>query len=234
MNGSKTIILLILITMGYKAFPQQNEFPKEMYVTSEEGLNARESPSLNSTRVWSFIFAEQLTVQERGPAATIDGISDNWYKTFFYNGRYLDSCWVFGGYLSNEAPLYIIDKIKYSAAKLPENVPFNSVDDYLGKWVLLDSDGNADSSDSYFILYREQGAYKFLTKYHHTIRIGSITWTEYPGYIGIVMNPYNRNIASNHVPWSIVGRPSKTANTYAALIDNEGPLGFFRRMAEGE
>ena len=234
MKCSKVIILFILILIEQKIFTQTNEFSMNMYVTSEEGLNVRESPSLNGTRIWIFIFGEQVTIQEKGHTATIDGLTDCWYKAVFYNGDYLESGWVFGGYLSNEPPLYIIDKIIYNTEGLPENINFTSVNDYLGKWALLDDEGNFHRSDSFFIIYIENGIYKFLIKYYNNLRIGFITWAEYPEYeyISIVMNPYNRNHALNHVPWSIVGRPGRKLNTFVALIDNEGPLGFFQRIVE--
>jgi len=234
MKCCKVIILFIFIFIEQKIFAQTNEFPLNMYVTSEEGLNVRSSPSLNGTRIGIFIFGERITIQEKGLTSTIDGVTDYWYKTVFYNGDSLVSGWVFGGYLSNEPPLYIIDKIVVSTEELPENVNFSSVNDYLGKWVLLDDEGNFHRSDSFFIIYIENGIYKFLIKYYDNLQIGFITRTENPEYeyISIKMNPYNNDRALIHVPWSIVGRPARKLNTYVALIDNEGPLGFFQRIVE--
>jgi hypothetical protein len=224
----KKIFFVIIIIFGQKIFSQVNEFPMNMYVTSEEGLNVRNAPSLDSNRITTLIFGEQVRVYEKGPRVAIDGMTDYWYR-IFYSGDSSNYGWVFGGYLSKEEPLYIIDKIVYSMAELPKNISFTSVNDYLGKWVLLDNEGNFHYSDSYFIIYIENGVYKFLTKYYGGLRIGLVAWTEYNG---IVMDANNRNRDFHYTPWSIVGRPLKKINTYVALVDSEGPVGYFQRIVE--
>jgi hypothetical protein len=228
MKYKMIFFLAIIMIFEHEIFSQANEFPINMYVTSEDGLNVRNTPSLNSTKITTLIFGELVTAYEKGSVATIDGMTDFWYRIFYSDGS-LNNGWVFGGYLSKESPLYIIDRIVYSIDVLPENISFSSVNDYLGKWVLLDNEGNFHYSDSYFIIYLENGIYKFLTKYYSGLHIGIVTWTEYNG---IVMNVNNRNRNNFYIPWSIVGKPSKKINTYVAFIDNEGPLGYFQRVLE--
>jgi uncharacterized repeat protein (TIGR02543 family) len=88
------------ITLYAKWILPEDLFPRIMYVTSKEGLNQRKEPSLNSEKDdVVFLFGAGLIIVERGEKAVIDGISDYWYKTNHYEGR-----WVFGGYLSEEFP----------------------------------------------------------------------------------------------------------------------------------
>jgi hypothetical protein len=224
----KRLFFLIFIIFGQKISSQTNELPVNMYVTSKEGLNVRSTPSLNGNRIATLIFGQQVGVYEKGPNETIDGITDYWYRIYF-SGISSDYGWVFGGYLSKEVPLYIVNEIVYSTDGLPENTDFTSVGDYMGKWVLLDNEGNFDDSDSYFIIYIENGVYKFLKKYYDQVRIGIVTQTK---YARIEMDVNNRNRNFHFTPWTTVGRPqlSKKANTYVVLIDSEGPLGFFQRV----
>lgn len=241
MKYNKLFFLIILIILGGKIFSQVNEFPMTMYITSEEGLNVRNAPSLNSNRMITLIFGERVRVNEKGSIATIDGITDYWYRISYWNGiSTRDDGWVFGGYLSKNIPFHIIDKIVYNTKELSENISFTSFHDYLGKWVLLAnegssdalftiSEGNFDKSDSYFIIYEENGMYKFLTKYYHELRIGIVTWTEYHE---LLMDSNNKNGQFHHSPWSIVGKPGKKSNTHIALIDSDGPFGYFQRIVE--
>jgi hypothetical protein len=228
MKYKRLFFIIFIIIFEQKISSQTNELPVNMYVTSKEGLNVRSTPSLNGNRIATLIFGEQVGVYEKGPNETIDGITDYWYRIYFI-GISSNHGWVFGGYLSKEAPLYIINEIAYSMDGLPENTGFTSVGDYMGKWVLLDNEDNFHDSDSYFIIYIENGVYKFLTKFYNQVRIGIVTQTK---YAGIEMDVNNRNRNYYFTPWTTVGRPQplKKANTYVVLIDSEGPLGFFQRV----
>jgi hypothetical protein len=104
----KIIILLFIIVTDNNLFSQISEFRKIMYVTSKEGLRQREEPSVNSKSIGIFLFGERIIVYEKGPKATIDGITNYWYKshTAHSSTNKLHSwCWIFGGYLSDELPL---------------------------------------------------------------------------------------------------------------------------------
>ncbi|MCL2764937.1 MAG: leucine-rich repeat protein [Treponema sp.] len=76
------------------------EILKVMYVNATSGLRGRAEPSVNSSVVRTFPHGQRLVVHERGESATIDGITDYWYKTYFGNDM-----WFFGGYLSESYPL---------------------------------------------------------------------------------------------------------------------------------
>ena len=227
-KSSLMLFLFFIILIEQNIFSQSNDFPINMYVTSEEGLNVREAPSLNSNRITTLMFGEQISILERGPREKIGSITDYWFRVF-YGGSSDNYGWVFGGYLSKEAPLYIIEKIVYNMEELTESINFTSVNDYLGKWILLDNEGKFHSSDSYFIVYVENGVYKFLIKYYNDLKIGIVSLTEYNG---IVMDQNNRNRNLIYTPWSTVGKPLRTLNTHVVLIDKEGPLGYFQRIVK--
>ena len=74
-----------------------NALPREMYVTAAAGLIQRAAPSTNSARRGAYTFGQRVTVIEQGPRATIDGVSNHWYKT-------RQNVWVFGGFLSEAIP----------------------------------------------------------------------------------------------------------------------------------
>lgn len=75
------------------------------YVSSKDGLNVRESPTLNSKKIAVLIYASEVTVLETGTEETIDGIKGNWVKIkipkLSWSQKDL-SGWVFGGYLSEK------------------------------------------------------------------------------------------------------------------------------------
>lgn len=75
------------------------------YVSSKDGLNVRESPTLNTKKIAALIYASEVTVLETGTEETIDGIKGNWVKIkipkLSWSQKDL-SGWVFGGYLSEK------------------------------------------------------------------------------------------------------------------------------------
>jgi hypothetical protein len=101
------IIFVTILFSGLKLFAQASEFPKIMYIISEEGLWIRTEPSLNSNKIGIFLYGERIRVYEKNNMpVTIDGITSHWYKTSgkFYEGKWYNSAWVFGGYLSEQFP----------------------------------------------------------------------------------------------------------------------------------
>ena len=84
------------------------EFPKTMYANAKAGLRMRSEPSLESKRIGSYPYGEQIQVLERSSTTTtIDGVTAHWYKTKVditfekVNYKY---AWVFGGFLSESSP----------------------------------------------------------------------------------------------------------------------------------
>jgi len=66
-----------------------------MYVNAEDGLRIRAEPSTGSSIVRALQHGQRIVVAERSASATIDGITDYWYKISSEAG------WIFGGYLSS-------------------------------------------------------------------------------------------------------------------------------------
>ncbi|MDR0655701.1 MAG: hypothetical protein LBG22_05245 [Treponema sp.] len=122
----------------------------------------------------------------------------------------------------------LIDTILYDKRKLPDNVRFDSPNDYLGKWMLLDDDGESYNSNVFFVIYNEEDKYKFIRKYYSDVKIGNVIWTEYNSLEMML----NKDSDIPNIPWRTVGKPQWNGNTYVVLIDNEGPLGFFQRLLE--
>jgi len=119
----------------------------------------------------------------------------------------------------------LIDAIAYDKHELPDNVTFDSPDDYLGKWVLSDNNDQL-VYDAFFIIFIKDGKYKYIKRYYAGIEMGDINWTEYGNLVFVEDNDYP--------PWGTVDKPfwSRSRNTYVVLIAIEGPLGFFQRMIE--
>jgi hypothetical protein len=79
---------------------ETSEFPKVMYVNSTNGLRGRAEPSTDSNIVETLLHGQRIEVTEKSSTpATIDGITDYWYKTWYGGGM-----WFFGGYLSGSLP----------------------------------------------------------------------------------------------------------------------------------
>ena len=77
-----------------------DELPAVRYVTSKEGLNKRDTPSISSKKIGTLLYGSRIVAQERSVnMETIDGITDYWYKC--NHGGWF---WVFGGYLSTTMP----------------------------------------------------------------------------------------------------------------------------------
>ena len=224
---NKVVVLIILCTLfTLNMFSQDVSLPKYMYVTAERGLNAREAPGLSSNRILTFDFGTRIWATERGQADTIDGITDYWYRVLTNSSSY---GWVFGGYLSDEPPVFIMDRVNYNIDLLQGDVDFSRIENYLGRWFLLDSEGNFCSSNSSFVIYIADGVYRFITNYYNSIQIGEISFDEWNNIQMIhSIDPITEYVHA----WTIVGRPWRKGNTHVALIDNEGPLGFFERYVE--
>jgi hypothetical protein len=113
----------------------------------------------------------------------------------------------------------LVDTIIYDKRKLPDNIRFDSPNDYLGKWMLLDNDGESYNSNVFFIIYNEGGKYKFIKKYYSDVKIGNVEWTEY----NTLEMPLKEDRGILLIPWRVVGKPQWNESTYVVLIDNEGP-----------
>ncbi len=89
-------------------FSQSMDFPRVMYVNSPEGLRIRKAPSLDSAKIGIYLYGGRVIVYKQNDVpATIDGLTEYWYQTShgYFEGKYYDSAWVFGGYLSEDLPL---------------------------------------------------------------------------------------------------------------------------------
>ena len=108
MNYKKSFLIFIIIITGIKAFSQSSDFPRIMYVNSLDGLRVRVAPSLDSVRIGAYLHGERIIVYARNDASiNIDGITDYWYqiRRAHFDGKWYDTAWVFGGYLSESLPL---------------------------------------------------------------------------------------------------------------------------------
>ena len=75
------------------------------YVSSKEGLNVRESPTLDSEKIAALIYSSEVKVLEVGAEENIDGINANWVRVqipMLSWGQKEKTGWVFGGYLSEK------------------------------------------------------------------------------------------------------------------------------------
>ena len=82
-----------------------------MYVDSEDGLRARDFPSLKSARLCSLPHRLPVKVVAVGREETIDGMTAPWVEILLpcheWRGSEAEFGWVFGGYLSKEIPEFI-------------------------------------------------------------------------------------------------------------------------------
>lgn len=89
----KFCIALLVLFPGL-SFGEYN-LPISLFVSADDGLRVRESPSVNSRVIKVIQYGEFIDCMERTDTKdTVDGIDDFWYKTFDHGG------WVFGGYLT--------------------------------------------------------------------------------------------------------------------------------------
>ena len=101
------IIIILVLSSRINIFSQTSEFPKIMYVKSKEGLRLRFEPSMNSDKIGLLQNGQRIKVYEKtNLPVTIDGINSYWFKTDgnYYEGKWYNSAWVFGGYLSEQLP----------------------------------------------------------------------------------------------------------------------------------
>jgi hypothetical protein len=94
------IVFLLLLNNNVFSQTVAEDFSKLMYVTSKEGLRERSEPSTNSNIIETHRYGAMIKVFSRqNNPVTINGITDYWYSTRSYSGR-----WIFGGYLSEKLP----------------------------------------------------------------------------------------------------------------------------------
>jgi hypothetical protein len=103
MNLKKIVIGFLLFCSAMALFSQEI-----MYVTATNGLRQRLTPSTNGKVVGTFLYCEPIRVWEKSKnTVTIDGITGYWYKVdcdIYFEGNYVRSSYVFGGYVSDRLP----------------------------------------------------------------------------------------------------------------------------------
>ena len=107
MKTKKILIILTLFLGGFSVNSQTSaEFePSIMYVNARAGLRVRSEPNINSMILGTFQYGRIVIAIERSyNSATINGISNYWYRLWYWTGRENKIGWIFGGYLSEELP----------------------------------------------------------------------------------------------------------------------------------
>ena len=108
------LILAAAVALSSLAFANKSRFYEggkvidTMYVDSEDGLRARDFPSLKSARLCSLPHRLPVKVVAVGREETIDGFPAPWVEILLpryeWKGDEAEFGWVFGGYLSGEQP----------------------------------------------------------------------------------------------------------------------------------
>lgn len=108
------LILSAAVVLSSVAFADKSRFYEggkvidTMYVDSEDGLRARDYPSLKSSRLCSLPHRLPVKVVAVGREETIDGMTAPWVEILLpryeWKGEEAEFGWVFGGYLSGEQP----------------------------------------------------------------------------------------------------------------------------------
>ena len=108
------LILAVAVVLSSVAFADKSRFYEggkvidTMYVDSEDGLRARDFPSLKSARLCSLPHRLPVKVVAVGREETIDGFPAPWVEILLpryeWKGDEAEFGWVFGGYLSKEQP----------------------------------------------------------------------------------------------------------------------------------
>ncbi len=114
----KTFFILFSLTvLVASTFADKSQFYKNekvidtMYVNAEDGLRVRDKPSLKSNRLCGLPHRLPVKVVAIGKEETIDGITAPWVEILIprYEWKNKDVSefgWVFGGYLSEEIPVF--------------------------------------------------------------------------------------------------------------------------------
>ena len=108
------LILSVAVVLSSVAFADKSRFYEggkvidTMYVDSEDGLRARDFPSLKSARLCALPHRLPVKVVAVGKEETIDGITAPWVEILLpryeWKGSEAEFGWVFGGDLSGEQP----------------------------------------------------------------------------------------------------------------------------------
>ena len=108
------LILAAAVVLSSVAFADKSRFYEggkvidTMYVDSEDGLRARDFPSLKSARLCSLPHRLPVKVVAVGREETIDGITAPWVEILLpryeWKGEESEFGWVFGGYLAANPP----------------------------------------------------------------------------------------------------------------------------------
>lgn len=114
------LILAVVVALSSVAFADKSRFYEggkvidTMYVDSEDGLRARNFPSLKSARLCALPHRLPVKVVAVGKEETIDGMTAPWVEILLqryeWQGEEPEYGWVFGGYLSEKQPKFIEPK----------------------------------------------------------------------------------------------------------------------------
>ena len=113
----KTFLLFAAaVVLSSVAFADKSRFYEggkvidTMYVDSEDGLRARDFPSLKSARLCALPHRLPVKVVAVGREETIDGMTAPWVEILLpryeWKGEEAEFGWVFGGYLSEQQPKF--------------------------------------------------------------------------------------------------------------------------------
>jgi len=98
-----------------------------------------------------------------------------------------------------------------------------------GKWRYLDYYGNKHESGSYIEIYKDGRDYKYNYHYYGSAEKGTLL---YMPNGSIVLGA--EKISNFSPPKKIIGSPVMRNNSPAILLDNEGPIGYFRLETEAD
>ena len=128
--------------------------------------------------------------------------------------------------IRNDEPLseYLMEILKneikdFSAYETPP------LDQFLGKWNLLDQTGNIHDSKFSIEIFYDGSQYRYFRQYYGSLTEGRIVFTdrEIP-----VLWP--DNISNSRPLYRILSKPVRTVDGgWAIFLDNEGPVGYFLR-----
>lgn len=145
-----TVMLSSVVWADKSRFYEGGKVIDTMYVDSEDGLRVRDFPSLKSARLCALPHRLPVKVVALGAEATIDGITAPWVEILIpryeWQGEEPEYGWVFGGYLSEELPIF----------QPPKNA--SELEQYLGFIETFDEYENKSGQYYKFIIY-ESGSY---------------------------------------------------------------------------
>lgn len=117
-------------------FYENGKVINTMYVDSEDGLRVRDYPSLKSNRLCGLTHRFPVKIVAIGKEETIDGITAPWVEilipSYEWKSKTPEYGWVFGGYLSEQQPEFIIPRTKNELTQYLESSFWNLYWEYGG------------------------------------------------------------------------------------------------------